>query len=275
MRWLSARAWTTQWYPQGVDVGTWRGEPAIATSWFRQDADRKHVASRITLVDLDRSRRIDIALAVLDGHGALQPAQIHAGGLAWFDDRLFVAATGRGIWEFDLSEVQTVDGETAHRLLGSNTPKGDLTMLAVARTRVHAVDLRCSFIGRSFGQNGEPLDRVLIGEYATDKSGRVGSFLVDQKPGGTLTPDGRFTPEIDRMQGAVQWGNNVLISQSVVEIKPGTLWIGVDEKFKPARALPAGPEDLALDPKRRSVWSVAEHPFKRVVREFPLKSLGI
>lgn len=154
IQWLSARSWTNRWYPQGIDVGTFKGRSALAISWFRQDRRRTHLASRVTLVDFDRSRHLDIMLAVRDDAGLLQPAPIHAGGLAWIGDRLFVAATRQGIWEFDLSGVRRISGIAARRVSGN--PRRSLRDVAVIaeRVRVHPVDLRCSFIGRVFDDGG-------------------------------------------------------------------------------------------------------------------------
>jgi len=67
LRWLSHRAVARRWYPQGIDVGTWRGRRTLAVSWFRKDAGgTQHVASRITLIDLARGTSVDLALAIAD-----------------------------------------------------------------------------------------------------------------------------------------------------------------------------------------------------------------
>ncbi len=274
LRWLTARSWTTKWYPQGIDLGTWRGRRTLAVSWFRQDRMRRHVASRIAFVDLERSRHLDVALAIEGDDGELVPAQIHAGGLAWFGDRLFVAATGQGIWEFDLAALRRVRGPIARRLAGSRGRGWRAVALVAVRTRVHPVALRCSYLGRVFDDAGEPLRRVLIGEYRADENGRIGEFVV---PGG---PDDRFervdlyTPGIANMQGAVRWGDHHLVSQSD-EQRAGVLWSGHRDSLSRDRIpLPIGCEDLALDLEARLLWSLGEHPWRRVVRGIPFAQLG-
>ena len=182
VRWLTARSWTQRWYPQGIDVGKRRGRRALAVSWFRQDASGRHLASRVTLVDRERARRIDIVLAVTDENDALQPAPIHAGGLAWFGDRLFVAATGQGIWEFDLGALRRVHGADAQRVRGGARRRDRRTAVVAVRTRRHPVALRCSFVGRVFDADGTPLPRVLIGEYRGQETGAIGEFTI---PDGT------------------------------------------------------------------------------------------
>lgn len=266
LRWLTARSWTNRWYPQGVDTGVLQGRRMLAISWFRQDRRRTHLASRVSFIDLARPRRFDVALAIQDEGGRLEPATIHVGGLAWFGDRLFAAATRQGIWEFDLSRIRTVRGADARRLTGGARSR---TLVAV-RTRVHSVDLRCSFIGRVFDDRGRSLPRVLIGEFRSGEEGRIGEF--------ELTADGfsplrEFAPGIGHMQGAVRWDDEVFVSQSD-GLRPGALWRGrFGSVTRSAVSLPAGCQDLALDVDASVLWSMGEHPWHRVVRGIPLATL--
>ena len=272
LRWLTARAWSQRWYPQGIDVGGSASRRVVAVGWFRQDRDRRHLASRVTFVDVSRARRRDVVLVVRDEQGVLQPATIHVGGLAWYGDRLFAAATTRGIWEFDLGDVRRVRGAEARRVTASVRS----TALVAVRRAVHPVDLRCSFIGRVFDEDGTPLPRVLIGEYRGDDSGRVGEFIVPDADGRAgFLPQGEFSPGIPRMQGAVRWGDQHFVSQSD-DGNPGVLWSGGSDDLKrhPV-ALPAGCEDLAIDPDSGMLWSLGEHPWRRVVRGIPLALIGI
>lgn len=279
LRWLSARTWTRRWYPQGIDLGAWQGRRTVAVSWFRQSLDGVHLASRVTFVDLERSRHLDVLLAIADEEGELQAAPIHAGGLAWVGDRLFVAATGRGIWEFDLGAIRKVGGAVAQRVAGSRRRGGRATALVAVRTRVHPVALRCSYLGRVFAADGSPVPRVLIGEHRTDDSGRIGEFAIPEDEGGTTSSGfvevDRFTPGIPRMQGVVRWGDRYFVSQSD-NLRPGTLWSGGRGALRQDRVpLPVGCEDLALDPDARLLWSLGEHPWHRVVRGIPFSRLGI
>lgn len=275
LHWLSARSWTRRWYPQGIDLGERDGRRILAVSWFRQRLDGHHLASRIAFVDLDRSRHLDVVLAVEDAEGALQPAQIHAGGLAWFDDRLFAAATGRGIWEFDLAGIRRVRGAEARRLAGSRRFGLPTTALVAVRTRMHAVDLRCSYLGRVYDDDGEPLRRVLIGEYRPDAKGRVHEFDIPDTADDSFQEVDRLSPGLPFMQGAVRWGDRYFISQSD-RLRPGALWTGRrDSLRRDPTPLPAGCEDLALDLDAKLLWSLGEHPWRRVVRGIPLSALGL
>lgn len=275
LRWLTARAWTQRWYPQGIDLGRRQDRRTLAVSWFRQDRTGRHLASRITFIDLERSRHRDILLAIPRDDGRLEPAPIHAGGLAWFGDRLYAAATGQGIWEFDLADIRRVRGSDAHRLAGSRRRGGHSTALVAVRTRVHPVPLRCSYLGRVFDEDGTPLRRVLIGEYRGSTEGVVAEFSVPTDDSGGFVEHDRFRPGLPHMQGAVRWGDRHFVSQSD-RLRPGILWSGERHALqRDAVPLPVGCEDLALDLDAGLLWSLGEHPWRRVVRGIPFAALGI
>ncbi|MFT4158294.1 MAG: hypothetical protein QM630_10290 [Microbacterium sp.] len=268
LRWVTARSWTNRWYPQGIDTGVLQGRRMLAVSWFRQDPIRTHLASRVSFVDLDRPRRLDVALAFEGDGGVLEPARIHTGGLAWFGDRLFAAATKQGIWEFDLSGIRSVRGAIARSVTGGDYARA----LVAVRTRVHPVDLRCSFIGRVFNAHGGAVARVLIGEFHGDEEGRVGEFALGDDG---FTQLRSWTPGIARMQGAALWGDELFVSQSD-DLRSGTLWRGqFGRVVRSGIALPAGCQDLALDPEASVLWTLGEHPWRRVVRGIPLATLGV
>ncbi|WP_431805577.1 hypothetical protein [Microbacterium paraoxydans] len=276
LRWLSARTWTERWYPQGIDVGELRGRRTLAVSWFRKDRTGRHLASRVTMIDLDRARHLDVVLAVPTADGELEPAPIHAGGLAWFGDRLFAAATGQGIWEFDLGHLRRVRGSDAHRLTGSRRRGGRSTVLVAQRTAQHPIALRCSFLGRVFADDGTPLPRVLIGEYRGNDRGALGEFDIPDTTHGTFVERDRRVPGLRHLQGAVRWGDRRFVSQSDL-LHPGALWTedGDGAWERHPVALPPGCEDLALDPDAGVLWTLGEHPWRRVVRGIPFSALGL
>lgn len=275
LRWLSHRAVARRWYPQGIDVGMWRGRRTLAVSWFRKDATgTQHLASRITLVDLARGTSVDLALAIADERGRLDAARIHAGGLAWVGDRLLVAATREGVWEFDMTDVRDVRGVDARRLAGSRRWSLGARGRALVRTRVHEVPIRCSFLGRAFDADGAAQPSVLVGEYRIDDAGRIVESVVpgsgDAWPSLAPVPTG-----VERMQGVVRVGDTVLVSQSRGML-PGALWAGPGDALRRTDvALPVGCEDLAVDVDGGMLWTLAEHPWRRLVRGIPLADVGL
>ncbi|MGI0521319.1 hypothetical protein ABY45_12150, partial [Microbacterium maritypicum] len=107
------------------------------------------------------------------------------------------------------------------------------------------------------------------------ESGRIGEFAIAEHVDDGFTEVDRFTPGIKRMQGAVRRGDHHFVSQSD-RLHPGTLWSGRRDALTPDSVrLPVGCEDLALDLEAGLLWSLGEHPWRRVVRGIPLHRLGI
>uniref|UniRef100_UPI00262600E6 hypothetical protein n=1 Tax=uncultured Nocardioides sp. TaxID=198441 RepID=UPI00262600E6 len=84
---------TREWWPQGI---TWAGE-RLLVSWY----SRRGAGSRVSVVDLVARRYAHVPLLTPDG----QPLRVHAGGLAWDDGWLYVAATARGFWALHVDDL--------------------------------------------------------------------------------------------------------------------------------------------------------------------------
>lgn len=90
---------------------------------------------------------------------------------------------------------------------------------------------------------------------ATDGGLVVGEY--DRRRPGRLWHDGRVWEGTPQMQGAVHDGTHWWISRSNGPWRRGWL-LGPR-----TRRLPAGPEDLALDPDGRTLWTVTEYAGRR------------
>jgi hypothetical protein len=120
--------------PQGITtsrdaVGTAGGgryddRQLVLVSWYSRDGcDGGHSRSRITLVDWDATHpnRYRKILLVEPTGTAAAPSftdiPIHAGGVAWYGDYLYVADTGVGMRMFDLRTILPTDtGGTAGQI---------------------------------------------------------------------------------------------------------------------------------------------------------------
>jgi hypothetical protein len=92
--------WTRDWWPQGI---TWAGE-RLLVSWYA-----KAGGSRLSVVDLDSRRYAHVTLLTPAG----ESLKIHAGGLAWIDGWLYVAATAKGFWTLHESDLAPAAGRAA------------------------------------------------------------------------------------------------------------------------------------------------------------------
>jgi hypothetical protein len=232
--WDRADQGDRRWWPQGVSVAT--GGRFVAVSWYATDG-----GSRVSFVDLRawRYRHVELVRPAADG---LEPLRVHAGGLVWDDGRLWVAATGAGLWVCDLGDIV-------------RTPAG--YALPVRHRLSPSEPFRFSFVSLEHGDDGAP--RLLAGEYgSTRQSRRLLSLPTD---GGTpvLTDHG-----VVRAQGVARDGAGLHLTASHGSWALGSLWSGPPGALREQRfALPMGPEDLAYDVTGRRLWTVTEHPWRR------------
>lgn len=121
-------------YPQGITTsrdavgtansGNYDGHQLILVSWYTNDAcGGKGERSRITLVDWDATypnKYRKILLVEPTGTAAVpnfKDIPVHAGGVSWYGDYLYLADTGRGMRVFDMRKIlKTNTGGTADQI---------------------------------------------------------------------------------------------------------------------------------------------------------------
>ena len=221
------------WWPQGVSVAT--GGRYLAVSWYATDG-----GSRISFVDLRRRRyrHVELVRPASDGHG---PLRVHAGGLVWDADRVYVAATGSGIWVCDVADI--VRGPDGYAL-------------PVRHRLAMSEPFRCSFVSLH-RVDGEL--RLLAGEYGNARQTLRLAELTADEGTAVVTHHG-----VVRAQGVARVGDRLHLTASHGPWGLGSLWSGPADDLRERRhALPMGPEDLDYDANRRRLWTVTEHPWRR------------
>ncbi|MEU7866006.1 hypothetical protein [Dactylosporangium sp. NPDC049140] len=121
-------------YPQGITTsrdavgtaggGNYDGHQLVLVSWYTKDGcDGDSARSRITLVDWDATypnKYRKILLVEATGTAAapsFKDVKVHAGGVSWYGDHLYVADTGHGLRVFDLRKILETDtGGTADQI---------------------------------------------------------------------------------------------------------------------------------------------------------------
>lgn len=286
----------TRWYPQGVSwadsaaTGGVDGRSILVTSWYARDRRwRGSQGARLTFVDYTdpqnpRYRHVLLVEAVPDRRGrpGLRPVLVHAGGICWHGDLVYVAGTEEGIRVFRLSDLLAVPDERnrAHRVgrgrQGSWSAFGYRYVLpqAFAYTAWSADDreeLRYSFL--SFDGTGDPAGLV-VGEYGrgamTTRLTRFGldrgSHLLTTDESGHAWPVELHPDQLEQMQGAAVIHGRYAITCSRGRARPGDLWTGRPGSWAYHRAvLAVGPEDITYWPHRRQLWTVSEWPRRRWV----------
>jgi hypothetical protein len=270
---------TRAWVPQGVTTsadashdGVVHGRELVAAGWYLRTAAGPDQGARVTLVDTTdpqdlRYRHLLLVEPARDATGrpTTRPVPVHAGGIVWYGDLLYVACTYGGLRVFDLTDLVRVEPgwEGFCYLL----PQRD----AYRPVFGEEAWLRFSFV--SLDRTSTP-HALLAGEYGRgDTRLRIARFALDAAtghPAGTgsvVEPACAFGLDVPRMQGVACVDRTYYVSTSNGRRGRGHLWVGDPERgFRRHRwALPAGPEDLGSHPARGLLWSLTEWPGRRAV----------
>lgn len=111
-KWNSGDYKTTKWVPQGITstadalgTGKWNDREGWIVSWHRDDGD----SVRLSFVDREMHEYRHVLLVYPTADDDFKEIAIHAGGIMWYGDILFVVDTKIGIRAFDLSNIWEVD----------------------------------------------------------------------------------------------------------------------------------------------------------------------
>ena len=139
IRWNSDDETTALWRPQGIAGFEKNGIRYLVVTWYARNGG-SYKGSRITLMDISpgsgtylKYRHIllvqpNVPSSVSDytQFDTYAPLKIHAGGVAYFNDKLYIASTNLGLRVFDLSKIIEVTTGTASGTSCGETPDGTL-----------------------------------------------------------------------------------------------------------------------------------------------------
>ena len=284
------------WVPQGVTTVSdaaagerWAGGGRpILVSWH--DSGK----ARLTFVNPDgRTYRhvLLVAPVMKKGRATYSDIGIHAGGIAWYGNKLYVADTRHGVREFDMRHIYDLSkskaGSTGHsgwvglhggkyyghgfRYVMPQTGSWEFANGKVGATCRGTGPLRMSWIA---------IDRttwphsLIAGEYCRPKwaTGRVVTWRLEALAGaGPVNPSWGAGLPADQIQGAVRTHGRWWFTQSHAG-KRGTLLTTTPtsrgwSKVK-RRTVSYGPEDLSCHRGQHRIWTVAEHAGKRALWGF-------
>ncbi|GGQ42883.1 hypothetical protein BKA00_007149 [Actinomadura coerulea] len=296
----TADSTTRDWVPQGVTSvsdaaageGWAGGVRPILVSW--------HNGGRVRLTFVDPDRRVYrhvllVAPVMRGGRPTYTDVGVHAGGIAWYGDKLYVADTRHGLREFDMRQIFDLSASRA-----GSTRRPDRIGLHGGTYYAHGFRYVMAQTGsRHFARGrvggkcrgGGPLrmswtavDRttwphvLIAGEYCRPDwpRGRVVSWpLASLAGGGTASADGGARLPVDRVQGAVRTHGRWWFTQSRSGERgrlfstryTGTGWAPVRR-----RTISYGPEDLSCHRGLHRIFTLAEHPGRRALWAFRASS---
>ncbi|QGG41302.1 GNAT family N-acetyltransferase [Aeromicrobium yanjiei] len=286
MAWQRTDEDTQRWFPQGITTsadaygpepsgGTYEGHDVVLASWYGHGRIGRRLGARISVIDWhdDEPPRYRHVLLVeprrLGPLHRLRRVRVHAGGIVWYGDHLFVAGSSAGLRVFRLDDVVRVRNRL--RTGGYRYVLPQRTVYA-AEHDGDAGPMTYSFLSLDRGGVGD--DHLVAGEYGRKGgSHRLISYAIDGDTGllrsdgsGRAQPTEMHERQVARMQGAVVADGRWVLTSSNGEGLPGDLWIGRPGRFTRHRGvLPTGPEDITWLPQRRQLWSLTEWPGRRWV----------
>ncbi|HEX5062424.1 MAG TPA: hypothetical protein VFV99_23795 [Kofleriaceae bacterium] len=284
--WQSGDESVTYWIPQGIagsfearDDGVVAGKKLVLVSWYYDIANDAGSTTekgvRIAIVDATNAGAPTYRFALLvepvarDGRTDFAPVKVHAGGLAWYGDLLYVPVTGSGFRVFDLSRILRIDG-TEDRL-GYNATTGTYNAhgyrYAIPQIGEYIDAGACNMVFSYVALDRTSTPHSLIsGEYdATTVNGRVFRWPLDPSTGRLqltdaqrVVPDGVWFAGESHVQGGLAHDNTFWLSSSQPAGSAGALYRARVNMPSTTLGWIDSPEDLAFDPKLDAVWSLSE-----------------
>jgi hypothetical protein len=210
------------------------------------------------------------------------PVVIHAGGLAWVGDLLYVVDTTRGLRAFDLTRILRV--ETGVDAIGYDAGAGAYHAhnyaYAVPQIGTYAQVSSCSprFSFVSVDRTSSP-PSLVTGEYdAGSVYGRLYRWPLDLASGrlrgvgdaGRVIADGAWFSSHSHLQGGLAQGDTFWLSSSKPAGARGILYRAAEGRTSANIGWSDTPEDLSCDPTDRLLWSLSEGLGARHVFSLPL-----
>lgn len=274
---------TTDWYPQGVASSSEAGRTdvqAFAVTWYwKPDGAATERGVRVSFLSATTRKYRHVLLVEPKGtsYGAIN---IHAGGIAWYGNLVYVVDTSRGVRVFDTRHIYEVSGDDDKIGLKNGKyhafgyryvmPQVDAWSAAgAARYSFAAVDRSLTphmlVSGEYVDPAGEPGRTGRVARWALASDGT----LVAGADGLANAADA-FTLPAAKIQGALSYKGRWYLSQAASSTKNGSLLVVPSGQPAQVKRFPIGPEDLTCWNEKNQLWSVTEFKGRRVVFAVPV-----
>ena len=290
------------WYPQGMTgssdayaSGLYNGRRLQLISWYHKTNDRPTKGARVSMAEITNNgvsyRHLLLVVPTLAGgqtsYKALHKSEVdtdalHAGGIVWYGNYLYVADTANGFRVFDMRKIarvsQTNDADRIGRSGGrsyAHNYRYIIPQVARYDTTEGSCDVNFSFAG--LDRSSDP-PTIISGEYKRDSiQGRIVSWFLDPatgrldaRQGLVFGQDAKVSAQT-KMQGALTWQGNTYISSSSQWGNFGRLYRTRPGLESSISAWVYGCEDLYYERNTGIIWTAAEHPDFRDVVGIPLR----
>ena len=286
MTWQRGDRDTDRWWPQGITTsadafgaeptgGTFEGKPIVLVSWYAHSTwGMWNLGSRVSVIDYSDPKAPRYRHVLLTEpkrrwgiFHRLSPVRVHAGGIVWYGQYLYVAGSSKGLRVFRLDDIVRV--RNRFRTKGYRYVLPQFTTYAAGNDDVAPMVYSFMSLDRAGAE-----DHLIVGEYGR-KGGthRLMRFPIDRDTEllrsddhGMAVPAEMYDRQIERMQGASLVNGTWVVTSSMGPDVPGDLWVGrPGEYIRHKGVLPIGAEDIAYWPQRHQLWSLTEWPRNRWV----------
>ncbi|THU37093.1 hypothetical protein FAM09_19260 [Niastella caeni] len=301
-KWNSGDEQTTEWRPQGITGFTWSGRNFLLVTWFGcgpndiEGVANQHKGVRVSLVDITSMSNITYRHILLVQNkanmsnselyratnsyvqlGSYAPVTIHAGGVACYAGKIYVADTRLGIRVFDLSKfISASTGDTDERI-GKETD-GSLKAFNYAyilpQSGYYKITNASPFSCIELGSGATSSDKMLwTGQYVEAGSTTVpkvygfhlnasGQIVTSPQPE-VITPIDNDNTNVHGIQGVYRAGTKTFMTttgNTSYEGSTARLTRYNDGAAAGVRyRWPHGTEDLYLEPATGYLWNLTEY----------------
>ncbi len=299
--WQSGDESVAYWIPQGitgsgdgVDGGRVDGRRVLLVSWYH-DAEEDPGSGaqkgvRIALVNATDPADIRYRFLLLvepsaDGdRPTFGPVAIHAGGVAWVGDLLYVVNTTRGLRAFDLTRILPV--ETGKDVIGHDAETDAYYAheyaYAVPQIGMYQQDSSCEprFSWVALDRSTSP-PSLVTGEYdAESVYGRIYRWPLDGDrlrlvgDAGRVVADQAWFSSHSHLQGGLSREGSFWLSSSKPTGAAGVLYRTAEGSPSESLGWSDTPEDLSFNPTDGLLWSLSEGLDARHVFSLPLDAVN-
>ena len=301
-KWNSGDEQTNEWRPQGLTGFSYGGKKFLLATWYGvgpgtiAGVNNQHKGVRVSLVDITNMNNIKYRHILLvqnkanmsnsnlyrstNSYSQLNsfcPVTIHAGGVAFYNNKIYVVDTKLGMRVFDITKMIAVSGDSGETRIGSET---DGTLKAfnygyiLPQCGYYDIDNANPYSCISLGKGADGNPRLWTGQYLAPSDGQTPKIYgfplnangITNAQVQQLEPQDNETGNngpVYRVQGVFRTGNTstlAITGQSSYEGSTARLvrhysGDGAGTRYR----WPHGAEDLYYDSNTGYLWNLTEY----------------
>ncbi|QNL50180.1 hypothetical protein H8S90_00650 [Olivibacter sp. SDN3] len=307
-KWNKGDQDTKEWRPQGITGFERNGKTYLITTWYGvgpsniPGVHNQHKGVRVSLVDITNMSNITYRHILLVqnkenmGNSELYrpsnpytqlegyaPVTIHAGGVAYYDGKIYVADTRLGIRVFDLDKFISAEGDVNKNKIGvehSSTLKAFDYGYILPQIGYYKITDGSPFSCIALGEGSTSLEkRLWTGQYLAPDAGRtptIYGFPINEQGQlygnvESISPLDKYDTPVYRMQGVYRSNAKTVMTTTGNGNYEGSTARLVRYSDGTAAATryrwPHGAEDLYLDTSTGLLWNLTEYETEKYGKE--------